>query len=665
MSGYQEPTGEKMVEWSYPVQYGKENEVSADVLVLGGGISGCHAAINAAKRGVKVAIVDKASIYHSGSGGTGVDHWHNAFGNPCSKVTAEEATEVRDRLGTQLAEGYGSGHVRYIEAKESWDALLDMEQWGMKIRDVDDEFVGAEFRDDETKLMFAYDYEGRHMLRVQGANAKPSLYQECKRLGVAMYEHVMATSLLTEGGKPGARVIGATGINVRTGEFYIFKAKATVLTTGQPLRVWIFNTELQGLACEHDDPNNSGDGHAMAWQAGAEFALMERSTRISGGFRWPPYGVGNAHNTWFACTIVDANGKEVPWVDRDGRTLETVSERFRPAPGQKLILNDPFGYHYETCTPSLIPDLAERIKKGEYQLPFYADLPGMPEHERRAIFGLMVGNEGKTRIPIYYNYTRAGFDPDKDMLQANVMPPESAGWFGPWWFGYGPPQWRSVAFVYGGGLIVDWDLRTNLEGLYAAGNQIVGYLSHTYAATSGRYAGRKAASYAREATQPDTDRDQVEREKTRVYAPVKRKDGVGWKELQAGISRIMQDYCGEYKSEETLKMGLKWLDSIQESEAARVCARNPHELWRALEVISRLTVGKIIMYSSLGRKASSKLLDFWRLDYPEIDPPEWEKFITTRLENGQVRYDEKPLKYWLMPPNAPDYQENYKQHCDL
>ena len=44
----------------------------------------------------------------------------------------------------------------------------------------------------------------------------------------------------------------------------------------------------------------------------------------------------------------------------------------------------------------MIRDLQERIRKSEYVLPLYADLPGMPEHERRAIFGLMVGQEGKT-----------------------------------------------------------------------------------------------------------------------------------------------------------------------------------------------------------------------------------------------------------------------------
>ena len=59
--------------------------------------------------------------------------------------------------------------------------------------------------------------------------------------------------------------------------------------------------------------------------------------------------------------------------------------------------------------------------------------------------------------------------------------------------------------------------------------------------------------------------------------------GLDGKELHAGICRIMQDYCGEYKAEDTLKMGLRWLDSIRESEAANASAMNPHELMRILE----------------------------------------------------------------------------------
>jgi len=403
----------------------------------------------------------------------------------------------------------------------------------------------------------------------------------------------------------------------------------------------------------------------MAWKAGADFTLMERSMPSSGGFRYPAYGTGNAHNTWYPCTIVDANGKEIPWVDRDGRVLKTLLERFQPAPGQRLFMHGPAAASYELRGPSLTPDLPERIMKGEFVLPFYADLPSMPEHERRAIFGLMVGNEGKTRIAIYETYTKAGFDPDRDMLQANVLPPQVAGQYRGWWNTVGPPQWRETAFGGGGGLVVDWDLKTSLEGLYAAGNQTAAYGGHPRAATTGRYAGRKATEYVRKAGEPVIDRKQVEEEKAHVYAPVNRKDGIGWKELQAGICRIMQDYCGEYKGEETLKTGLRWLNSIRESEASRAFAMNPHELARTLECLVRLTVGEMTMHASQARKASSMTLDFKRIDYPEMDPPEWNKFVTIRLENGEVKVGELPFNYWLLPPNASTYKENYERHCGL
>jgi len=528
---------------------------------------------------------------------------------------------------------------------------------GMKIRDVDDEFVGADFRDEETKLLFAYDYENPDCIRVQGANAKPFLFNELKRLEVELCEHIMTTKLLTEGGKQGARVVGATGVNVRTGEFYIFKAKATILSTAQPLRIWIFNTELVGSNVEHDDPNLAGDGNAMGWLAGAELTMMERSQESAGPFRYPAYGTGNAHNTWYPCTIVDAKGKEIPWVDGKGNLLKTVEERIRAG---GMGPND---------AAQLIPDLPERIMKGEYVLPFYADLPGMPEHERRAIFGLMVGNEGKTRLGVYHTYTQAGFDPDKDMLQANVLPPQLAGQFVPWWDPKSKlasaPQWRATAFIGGGGLVVDWDMKTNIEGLYAAGAQTAGGGGHAGAASTGRYAGRKAADYAKTATEQVIDRKQVDEEKVRVYAPVGRKGDIGWKELQAGICRIMQDYCGEYKGEKTLELGLWWLNSIRESEAERTYVRNPHELARFLECMVRMTVGEIIMHASLARRASSRFLDFKRLDYPQMDPPEWQKFVTIRLEDGEVKEGELPFEYWLKPPYASTYKENYDQHCGL
>jgi hypothetical protein len=447
-------------------------------------------------------------------------------------------------------------------------------------------------------------------------------------------------------------------VNVRTGEFYVFKGKATVLCLSRPEKMWAFSTELSAYGT-WTDPPYAGDGHAMAWLAGAEFTMMEKSEPTAGSFRRPLYGVGNPSDTWRACTIADANGKEVPWFDRDGRVLTTVSQRCRPAPGQKFFLDGggamshPHLGIYEYRPPHIMPasEWVERMKKGEFTPPFYADLPSMPEHERRVIFGLMVAQEGKTLIPVYYTYTRAGFDPDKDMLQCDPY----LGWGGK---GVGPPQWRKSGFS-SGGLVIDWDLKTNLDGLYAAGQQIFSSEDHSNAATTGKYAGRKAAEYALKAAEPVMDRKQVEAEKARVYAPIKHKTGTGWKELNAGICRVMQDYCGEPKSGELLKVGLTWLRELKEGEAATVYARNPHELMYALGCLSMITVGEMIMHASLARKASSEFLHFTRSDYPEMDPPKWRKWITVRLENEDVKIGELPIDYWG------DLKENYEAHCGL
>jgi succinate dehydrogenase/fumarate reductase flavoprotein subunit len=228
----------------------------------------------------------------------------------------------------------------------------------------------------------------------------------------------------------------------------------------------------------------------------------------------------------------------------------------------------------------------------------------------------------------------------------------------------GFPNTRSLS---GGGFLVDWDLRTSLEGLYAAGGApIFGSGCHGEAATTGRYSGRKAAAYAKTAPEPVANRKQVEAESARAYEPVKQhKDGIGWKELNAAIARIMQDYCGRYKNELTLNLGLRLFKELRETEAATAYVANPHELGRLLECQSLVAVGELAMNASLARKASCEYIDFHRLDYPEQDPPEWRKFLPIRLEDDKVKVRELPLDFHLQPPYAPTYRENYELHCGL
>ena len=645
-------------QWPYPVNYEKTNEIISDVLVIGGGVAGARAAISAAQSGVKVVLVDAGHVKRSGAGGAGVDHWHAACTNPCSKVTPDEYTKAC----YESMQGYFGAHVRYIIANESWDSLVECEQWGLQIRDVRDEFKGAGFRDEETKLLFAYDYDSRHVIRVWGSNVKPIIHGAAKRLGVNIQNRICATSLLTEGGRQGGRVIGATGVNTRTGEFYVFKAKATVVATGAAARLFQFTPELTAPS-SMSDMTSAGVGHAIGWKAGAELVLMEKTAPdTSSGYGYAPYSMGNAHNTYHGVSIVDANGKEVPWVDAFDNPIQTQDERFRCGPGQKFQLGgginiSAYAAQYRENHP--VPDLPERILKGEFVLPLYMDLTSMPEQERRVVWGMMVGSEGKTRIPIYDTYNKAGFDPETDLLQAPVMTPEGYD-FACYWVAKAnsPQQVRSG----GGSYLVDWDLRTSLEGLYAgSGSTAYGGGCHGESHTTGRYAGEMAAAYAAAASAVDVDAGQVKTERARVYAPVQQnRDGFGWKEINIAIARVMQDYCGRYKNELTLKAGLRLLDDLRQTELANACASNPHELGRLLECASLIDFGEAMMHASLARKASSAILDFHRLDYPDMDPPEWNKLLTVRQIDGEASVRELSLDYFLRPPFAPSYEENYK-----
>jgi len=75
-----------------------------------------------------------------------------------------------------------------------------------------------------------------------------------------------------------------------------------------------------------------------------------------------------------------------------------------------------------------------------------------------------------------------------------------------------------------------------------------------------------------------------------------------------------------------------------------------------MEDLSILNYAQAILHSSLARKASTKFLDFHRIDYPQMDPPEWNKLTTMRLENNKAVPGERPLKY------AGDLKNNYEAH---
>ncbi len=687
----------KKNEWPYELKYGEKKEYSCDVLILGGGIAGCMAALGAREKGLRVILVEKGAVAASGAGGAGCDHWESAATNPCSKVTPEELVDMMLRDN----KGFNNGISHYIECREGYDRLLDIEKMGGKIRDTEDEFKGADFRDEDSKLMFAYDYKNKFTIRIWGTTFKKAMAKKLKRVGVTVVERVMVTSLLTDKGEIGGKVVGATGIHTRTGEFMVFKAKASVMAMSRPARIWLFNPAMVGLS-EFRPTQCIGSGHAMGWRAGAAFNMMEKSVRAefsAAGKSYPPYGAGNNHNTWYPASIIDANGKTVPYTDRDGRILTEFKERCLPADEQKFFMKGGGidGGIYEIEGPETISVEGNP----EYKLPLYADLSDLPEQERNVIWGMMVGEEGKTKVPILKNYTEAGFDPKKHVLQC---------------YGSG---WKSATFLpderqlFGlpGGFMNDWHLRSNLEGLYVAGDALFASDCYGHAAATGHYAGRHAADYVKEAyaesendksetgknrnnksengknengknengkneytgggntssgntdggnTSGEISEEQVKAEWARISKPVMKSEkedsfptGYRWQEVNMAIAKTMQHYCGEIRTEDMLNTGLAQLERIEEEMAKKSIADNPHELTRLLEVMDILTVSKLIIQASKARKCSVTPLCFKRGDETEkpdnaqsLCKDEVQDFLVIKNTGAGIETSHVPLDYY-------------------
>ncbi len=639
---YLKSTGGTPPEWPYPIKFGEETELEADVCILGGGIAGCWAAISAARNGAKVLLMETAAVRRSGAGGPGCDHWCNVPGNPCSRVDPDTWAIEEMKAGGDFSNGIGI----QIQCREDWDTLQEMEQMGGKIRDDKDEFLGVEGRDDKTKLMFSPRYsagaglglpkgygepnfnppEKRNnmVIRIWGSTFKPALKKECKRLGVTILDRVMATSLLNENGKQGARIVGATGLNTRTGEFVIVKAKAVIISAGGSGNAWFMDMEHGGYSSMYSR-NNSSDGTAMAWRAGAKVTMMEASSpyRIATGLKHKWYTGGG-----------DASYENIPIVDSNGKVLPYATQGWQD--GGAMFSDG--------------PKMRAGIQSGEYELPFYADFAGIDPKEANATWNLMLNEESTTKIMVK-TMTEGGFDYKRDqIMNYNMMEFQ------------GSQQYREPGR---GGLMVDWDLKTNLDGLYAAGTATFQPGDHSYAAATGRYAGRKAAAYAKSVDAGKACRDQIDAEKERVLAPTKRDGGIEWKELHNGLSRVMQYYVGEFKSERTLNLALEEIERIEKYAVPQLYALDPHKLMRSLEDLSLIEHAKIMIQAMKERKLSNPKLSLSRVDSPENNEEEMKYYLALHQEEGKPVFERIPLRYWgnmkeQYEAHNPDYTGVYK-----
>jgi hypothetical protein len=382
---------------------------------------------------------------------------------------------------------------------------------------------------------------------------------------------------------------------------------------------------------------------------------------------YAPYSTGNNNNTYQGVFVVDKNGKEVKYANGLGELVDYEEGIFQPPEEGSFIIGHGIaldhgqkGKYKVTLTD---PGLWKKVLAGEYEMPFYVDWTRMSEKSRNIVWKLMLSHEGKCRVPIYKNFSDWGFDPDQDMLQYPINDYSNVPLDTPW-IGYNntPPNWRSA----GGGYLTDWRLQTSLPGLFGAGGgPLPSSGCHGESQTTGRYAGRQAAWFAGQNGRVEPDAAQIAREKERVYAPINANGDVGWKELNYAVARIMQDYGGTYKTEHTLDMGIRRMKDLLGTEGQRMYAANPHELARAIESVSLAEKGIAHLEAMKARKASCKVLGFYRNDCPD-ETEEWHAWVAVSQDDGgAVKSRKVPVDFYLQEPYSPDLEENYRRFAEV
>jgi succinate dehydrogenase/fumarate reductase flavoprotein subunit len=576
--------------------------IETDVLVIGGGLAGCMAAIKAAESGLKVTIAEKANTLSSGCAGTGIDHvW--GYIPPIHEQMGWTIDDLVEDHSQGVAKGFINKKLLYLVANESYDRVLDLEKFGINFRFPDSTLPGkfrivSQFHSVPT----TFNFDGRDL--------KPLLTKEAKKRGVTIINRVMMTELnVTDG-----HVSGALGVGTNDGKIYSFRAKAVVVSTGRVNRL---SKSVTGVWGNHRVPvNETGDGRAMALRAGLPIINSEFYT--PGGYSIGNFelNLGSPRNTVQpAAAVVGPAGE--PIVPRtsfyDWGKLGI--EKINALESRKKFLQE----------QSMAP---YRLMHDQGKGPFYLDLTGGSEEEIKYI-EWSIHNEGKGSLFLEYLKTQEGFDFRKDKLE---------------WL----PQTREMAGTAASGFWVDTNMETEVGGLFAAGDDVGGvpWMCSPGAFTMGWKAGGMAAIAAgKQKAFPVMGTEKQERLKEFCSAALNSTNGLHWREVEMAIQNIMDYYACDVRSEPMLDRGLERLEAIRREVSYR--AENPHELTRALEVMSVLDNSEMILAASRERKESrtgTRGLGFVRLEYPEQDDKNWLAFLALRLKEGDFRFSKIPIE---------------------
>ncbi len=555
-------------------------EVSSDVLVIGGGIGGCFAAIKAREFGADVVILDKGNIGRSGLSPqmSGVLTYFNPD---------EDNYDDWYRECVEASEWLSDQKVLDGMIYETTNCIRDLDRWG------------AQFQKERGELIRKRGVghiHARNVLMYHGGLQIMSVVRgEVMRRGVHVFERVMATELLTSDGElpTSGRIVGATGFNIRTGKFYIFKAKATILATGSTRSIML-GPILATL---------SGDGRGMAFRAGCEIRNMDivkHSIYRPGGLTNPQ---GPGANMLFGegAILVNAEGNR-------------FMEKWDPI-------------RLERATRVMV---ARGIANEELQGrgPIYLDATHLDEAAHSRI---------EKCIPITVRSLAVlGLEFRKDRIPYTVALTDS----GPGGVRVNRDKAGTVPALYAIGDNSDL-------GEMGVTEIITPGMS---AAVGGCIAGGAAAKYVAEGVEPTIKEKQVRVLKEKVLTPMKQESGLRHHDVREHCKNIIRrGLLGPAKSENRLKEAIDIIQEIREKELPRLIARDYHELARCIGLENELLFLELLAECSLLRTESRG--GHWREDHPEKDDTNWLKWvIAKRGEDGikvwaePIPFDEYPLK---------------------
>ena len=547
-----------------------------DVLIIGAGGAGLTAAIEALGHGASVAVVCKSLL--------GKAHTVMAEGGIAAAMANVDAaddwrTHFRDTVrGGKFLNNW---RMAQIHAQEAPDRVRQLEQWGALFdRTSSGDILQRAFGGHTYKrLCHVGDRTGLELIR--------TLQDRGVHLGVDVYMECAVTRLL----KDGDRIAGAFAYWRETGRFVVFKAKSVVMATGGIGKAW----RITSNSWEY-----TGDGMALAYDAGAELIDMEFVQFHPTGMVWPPGVQG--------ILVTEAvRGEGGILRNKEG---ERFMERYDP---EKMELST-----RDVVARAIYTEVREG--RGTEHGGAYLDISHKPaEYVKR-------------KLPSMYHQF-------KELADVDIT--------------QGPMEVGPTCHYMMGGIRVDAETaQSTVPGLFAAGEAAAGlHGANRLGGNSlsdllvfGKRAGAAAAEHAKRSTPVNVDGGDVEKATREMLEPFERAAGEGPYEIHRELEETMQNFVGIFRNEEDLGKGLSKLENLKQ-RAARVKvdgSRLFNPGWHlARDLKSMLTVSEAVALSAQERKESRGAHS--RIDYPKYDET-WAKQNNVILRDGdQMRLKQTPV----------------------